>query len=143
MALIKCPECGKEISNKAKACIHCGYPLDEELSNGTCESVEIKKHSKSKATWECAVCGTICEYATNPEVCSLCGVGRKEGEEIRNRNKAKTAKVTAPKTPTCPRCGSTSIATVNRGYSLVWGFLGSGTPMNVCQACGYKFKPGR
>lgn len=28
MALIKCPECGKEISDKAKACIHCGYPLE-------------------------------------------------------------------------------------------------------------------
>ena len=28
MALIKCPECGREISDKSKACIHCGYPLD-------------------------------------------------------------------------------------------------------------------
>ena len=28
MALIKCPECGKEISDKAPACIHCGYPLN-------------------------------------------------------------------------------------------------------------------
>ena len=27
MALIHCPECGKEISDKAPACIHCGYPL--------------------------------------------------------------------------------------------------------------------
>ena len=27
MALIKCPECGKEISDQAPACIHCGYPL--------------------------------------------------------------------------------------------------------------------
>lgn len=27
MALIKCPECGKEVSSKANACIHCGYPL--------------------------------------------------------------------------------------------------------------------
>ena len=27
MALIKCEECGKEISNKAKACIHCGCPI--------------------------------------------------------------------------------------------------------------------
>lgn len=26
MALIKCPECGKEISDKASACIHCGCP---------------------------------------------------------------------------------------------------------------------
>lgn len=27
MALIQCPECGKEISDQAPACIHCGYPL--------------------------------------------------------------------------------------------------------------------
>lgn len=27
MALIKCPECGKEISDKAEKCIHCGCPI--------------------------------------------------------------------------------------------------------------------
>ncbi len=27
--LIKCPECEKEISDKSKQCIHCGYPLTE------------------------------------------------------------------------------------------------------------------
>jgi len=34
MALIKCEECGKEISNKAKACVHCGCPIisDENIS---------------------------------------------------------------------------------------------------------------
>lgn len=25
--LIKCPECGKEVSDNAAACVHCGYPL--------------------------------------------------------------------------------------------------------------------
>lgn len=30
MALIKCPECGKEISDKASACIRCGYPLHKK-----------------------------------------------------------------------------------------------------------------
>ena len=35
MALIKCPECGKEISDKSKQCIHCGYPLDELKMNNT------------------------------------------------------------------------------------------------------------
>lgn len=30
MALIKCPECGKQISDKASACIHCGYPIQAE-----------------------------------------------------------------------------------------------------------------
>lgn len=29
MALIKCPECGKEISDKAPTCIHCGFPLQQ------------------------------------------------------------------------------------------------------------------
>lgn len=43
----------------------------------------------------------------------------------------------------CPKCGSVSIATINRGYSFVWGFLGSGSARNVCQSCGYKFIPGR
>lgn len=28
MALIKCPECRREISDKAPACIHCGFPMD-------------------------------------------------------------------------------------------------------------------
>lgn len=51
----------------------------------------------------------------------------------------KAKKATAP--VKCPKCGSTAIATVNRGYSLVWGFIGSGKPMNVCQKCGYKFDP--
>ncbi|MFR9274405.1 MAG: hypothetical protein ACLVO2_18115 [Clostridia bacterium] len=27
MALIKCPECKREVSDKAEACIHCGYPI--------------------------------------------------------------------------------------------------------------------
>ena len=41
MALIKCPECGKEVSDKAEICIHCGYPLarfkdmTEELKQNT------------------------------------------------------------------------------------------------------------
>ncbi len=31
MALIKCPECGKDVSDTAKSCIHCGYVLKEEV----------------------------------------------------------------------------------------------------------------
>lgn len=27
MALIKCPECGKEISDKSYSCVHCGFPI--------------------------------------------------------------------------------------------------------------------
>ena len=30
MALMKCPECEREISNTSKICIHCGYPLHKK-----------------------------------------------------------------------------------------------------------------
>lgn len=30
MALIQCPECGREISDAAAACLHCGYPISEK-----------------------------------------------------------------------------------------------------------------
>ena len=30
MALIKCEECGKEVSDKAKTCPNCGCPISEE-----------------------------------------------------------------------------------------------------------------
>lgn len=42
----------------------------------------------------------------------------------------------------CPKCGSTNISTINRGYSMVTGFIGSGSARNVCQNCGHKWKPG-
>ena len=29
--LIKCPECGKEISSEAVSCPHCGYPIKKNL----------------------------------------------------------------------------------------------------------------
>lgn len=44
-------------------------------------------------------------------------------------------------TPKCPKCGSTAIGVTNRGYSLLTGFLGSGSPRNVCKNCGHKWKP--
>ena len=42
MALIVCPECGKEISDKAPACIHCGYPLNYMDSNKVSENKYYK-----------------------------------------------------------------------------------------------------
>lgn len=30
MSLITCPECNKEVSDRAEVCIHCGYPFKKE-----------------------------------------------------------------------------------------------------------------
>lgn len=43
MALINCPECGKEISDRAGECPHCGYPLSE--SDRSNESVQVTTES--------------------------------------------------------------------------------------------------
>lgn len=59
-------------------------------------------------------------------------------EEARKQFAEQQAELDKPK---CPKCGSTSIGTKSRGYSLLWGFLGSGSPRNVCQKCGYEWKP--
>lgn len=57
MALIKCPECGQEISDKAKKCIHCGNVFIEEEV--------VKKEVK------CNECGA--ELAETDEACPNCG----------------------------------------------------------------------
>ncbi len=35
MALITCPECNREVSDKAYSCPHCGYVLSEQTSSAT------------------------------------------------------------------------------------------------------------
>lgn len=45
MALIKCPECGKEVSDKAQACIHCGYPLSNDIKK-VHNTIEAKPSTK-------------------------------------------------------------------------------------------------
>lgn len=58
MALIKCPECGREISDKSKICIHCGYPLENEKDKKElcvkCPECENEIENKVK---KCPYCG--------------------------------------------------------------------------------------
>ncbi len=34
MAVVKCPDCGKDVSDRANVCIHCGAPLNFSVKNG-------------------------------------------------------------------------------------------------------------
>ncbi len=55
MALIKCPECGKDVSDKSKVCVHCGYPLDENKAKAieqhilNSQSAEMESEGVKKA----------------------------------------------------------------------------------------------
>jgi len=49
MALIHCPECGKEVSDQSDICIHCGYPLVDNYSleiTETSNSIKLYKNKK-------------------------------------------------------------------------------------------------
>ena len=198
MALIKCPECGKEISNKTKQCIHCGYPLEEIenviITQSQCSTAE-KSNSQdddcvndanqndndgsqqNDSTREiCVINGKAFDFTdivhdithgnmkdikfrqsiniriaksvksiSSDDVVYLAKYIQKNGkapEAFNSRTPRNIIQYTPPQVR-CPKCGSTSITTINRGFSIWTGFLGSGKPVNVCQACGHKFIPGK
>ena len=46
MSLVKCPECGKEVSTEAKLCPHCGYPLEKKESKKKVIEAEVVPSEK-------------------------------------------------------------------------------------------------
>ena len=47
MALIRCPECNREISDKAAACPGCGYPLQDHTEEVS-EKERLLKEAEEK-----------------------------------------------------------------------------------------------
>lgn len=41
VALVKCPECGKEISDKTEKCPHCGYPINGYLQRNNYDTPSV------------------------------------------------------------------------------------------------------
>ena len=51
MALIKCIECGKEISDKAEMCPSCGNPVQTLVQTAPIEIERTNKRWKKKRLW--------------------------------------------------------------------------------------------
>lgn len=178
--LIKCPECGGNVSDKAPACIHCGFPLGNIHKENIC-LVDGQEHdmtmfidsymkltdAEKKELYE----KTLSRYNGNREITShnTTQVIRMIHDHFNWWNDYKgndkgylaekfildyidhnfqyfefnTADIPDPsKTVRCPKCGSTSVTTQERGYSIMWGVLGSTQKKNLCQKCGYTWWPG-
>lgn len=155
MALIRCPECGKEVSSLAKQCIHCGFPLIDEKEN-VClidgkehDLTEIKRQlmdvspndnkALSAISLELAKqVGSISGYAGR----ELAGIILKTGKVPKTYDGSHlTRGSNSDNKLRCPKCSSTNVSTGSRGYSLVWGFIGSGKTVNRCGNCGHKWEP--
>lgn len=79
MSLIKCPECGKEISDKASVCIGCGFPIkehfaknEEERANAENEKeIEEEREREIKEKYWCRSCYR--QNEVGEEYCAYCG----------------------------------------------------------------------
>lgn len=64
MAIIQCPECGKEVSNSAKNCPNCGYPISESVNDLI--RIKIEQCPTVKGQYV-----TIKEFLTGKKLCSV------------------------------------------------------------------------
>lgn len=74
MALINCPECGKQISDRAKTCIFCGYPIQEYME----EQKQESKNEENEKPKDIPIRDDICPQCGNEispvyRVCHKCG----------------------------------------------------------------------
>lgn len=106
MALIKCPECGKEISDKADVCIGCGFPINKYTKS---EEEKLEPYTKCPN----------CDYHNEIGVftCKNCGYKYKLGNDYEiiypnHRNDSgfngiyKYTLFGGKQEVYCPRCGS-------------------------------------
>ena len=173
MALIKCPECGKEVSDKASACIHCGYPLQEQKMTTTMSnSKKVVIHSFDTPSPQKIPAIKVVREITGMSLAdakdfieqSAPYLIVKDGLSDSQANviiqKFKSAGIDAQIFPSdspvkfashtkdkdiicCPKCGSTQYHAGARGFSLVTGFIGSNKTVLTCLKCGHRWKPGK
>lgn len=108
MALIKCPECGKEISDKSDKCIHCGFPLRstpiiQENINGKYYDVTFLSDTniplirKVKKLNEITNCGLV----QAKEIAQKYHIEQESSKPKEEDNR-----------PKCPNCHSTNIKSI-------------------------------
>ncbi len=51
MALIKCPECGKDVSTSAETCPHCGYSLKKQQAPQTARPISYEQQTVKIRCW--------------------------------------------------------------------------------------------
>lgn len=137
MALIKCPECKKEISDKSTNCIHCGFPLASVQPN-------ILKN-------------VIVITPSNGYVIAKRNVSSKEALDFKKSQEQFGSQIeildsnidieqyykTIKDTVRCPHCGSTAITTGARGVNWTLGLIGASKTVNRCGKCGHTWEPKR
>ena len=174
MPLLKCIDCGNDVSSYAKICPHCGCPVSviaENLNVNKLYGIEITSLPEKRGGISGFVCQTydaqrseaiymimqtpfvIVDGMTNETARTLKDLFDKEGcESTIFESRETVEKFTDQDLKSknlfqkyqpikCPCCGSSAVTTGSRGYSLVWGFIGSNKTVNRCGKCGHTWNP--
>lgn len=150
MALFKCPECGREISDKADCCPGCGCPASEFPQNKQVDTrTEVERIAdeifweKPNNSWENAKLLAKRSGITFGEACTIMGQRRTDWKK-RKRNGE------FPDTEYCPLCGSSDvIAFEDPGFTTGeitkrGTFISITAPSSIrmkCNTCRYKWYP--
>lgn len=154
LVLIKCPECNKEISDKAKTCPNCGCPIninikyqviitgyhdtDTSAYAGLTETFNISlEYNEAMDIFnDCPY--AIAEYDTLEEANLISRKLLKWGIDIQIINPNGDVEYIDTDIVCCPRCGSTHIQVVPRKWSIFPGLLTNKVD-RVCLKCKHKF----
>lgn len=147
MALIKCLECGKEISDKASACPNCGCPIEKGKAENVCSINGIKYNLTEELNLiKSSLDGT--EVAL--KLCSKCDLHIKDAIELYQiiQNEGTVPEIYVSRNanciPHCPTCNSSSVEKISVGKKIVggamFGVLSSDVRASMyCKNCGYKW----
>lgn len=69
--IISCAECGKDVSDKASACPHCGAPPFAPAMKAAAEPAEPRRAFKIPWGWIVPVAVAVIAFATKPEISRL------------------------------------------------------------------------
>lgn len=100
MALVKCPECGKEVSDTAVSCPGCGYAVKDHFAKIEVVKKEDEPVKISAKLVECKKCGAKLNQGT--EMCFKCGTYQETKEEKKEVNDSTYVR--------CPNCDSKMMA---------------------------------
>jgi RNA polymerase subunit RPABC4/transcription elongation factor Spt4 len=157
MALISCPECVKEVSEKADNCPFCGFPIAKHVFDSKPDVPIIIYISEKKNTIsaKCPKCGTIANIkrADTTEIDS----GYKLGGQGECECGFTFAEIYKDNKQRCPKCGSSKLTVQKRGIDassaccgafllgplgLLCGANNTDKLNHHCLSCAYKWAVG-